>query len=157
MSNSNKISAVLPEADKTAALALLEEVKSKMPFLISLPASERPKRKMGPKSIDYVNSCLESAKQYPTKLTLEFDTQEFVKDVDLINQLWTIRIKIADLLDRVDDTMEVASGDAMKAADDVYRFLKAAEKMDGSVTEVLKRIAQFYAGQSKPRGKKPKP
>lgn len=33
MSNSNKISAVLPETDKTAALALLEEVKSKIPQL----------------------------------------------------------------------------------------------------------------------------
>ncbi len=157
MSNTNKISAVLPEADKTATLALLEQVKTKLPFLISTPEAERPKRKMGAKSVEYVNLCLEATKEYPTKLTVEFDTPEFGKDVDLINQLWAIRIKIGDLLDKVDDTMEAASGDSMKAADRVYELLKAAEKTDGSVSEILRRISQFDAGQSKPRAKKTNP
>jgi len=157
MSNTNKISAVCLKQTKTATLALLEQVKTKLPFLISTPEAERPKRKMGAKSVEYVNLCLEAAKEYPTKLTVEFDTPEFEKDVDLINQLWAIRIKIGDLLDKVDDTMEAASGDSMKAADRVYELLKAAEKTDGSVSEILRRIAQFYSGQSKPRAKKTNP
>eukprot|EP01031_Cornospumella_fuschlensis_P018096 gene18096-22153_t len=103
MSIQNKISAVLPEAEKTAALASLEEVKTHLPFLISTPADQGSKRIMGPASVEYVGLCLEGAKKYPDKMTGDFDTPEFERDVNLIGQLWSVRIALADLLARVDD------------------------------------------------------
>ena len=149
MSNSNKISAVLTEADKTAALALLEEVKSKMPFLISTPTGQKAKHKMGPSSVEYVSLCLEGAKKHPTKMTGDFDTPELERDVNLVNQLWSLRIAVAELLGKLDDTMDAASSDAMVTSDKVYGLLKKAAKEDGSVKELVARIALRYKKRNK--------
>ncbi|MEA5139147.1 hypothetical protein [Arcicella rigui] len=155
MSIQNRISAVLPEADKTAALASLEEVKTHLPFLISTPTDQGPKRTMGPASVEYVSLCLEGAKKYPDKLTRDFDAPEFERDVNLIGQLWSIRIAVADLLARIDDTMNAASADAMVSSDKVYDLLKRAAKEDGAIQELVSRIGLRYKAQSKPK-KKPK-
>ncbi len=155
MSIQNRISAVLPEADKTAALASLEEVKTHLPFLISTPTDQAPKRTMGPASVEYVSLCLEGAKKYPDKLTRDFDAPEFERDVNLIGQLWSVRIAVADLLARIDDTMNAASADAMVSSDKVYDLLKRAAKEDGAIQELVSRIGLRYKAQSKPK-KKPK-
>ncbi len=155
MSIQNRISAVLPEADKTAALASLEEVKTHLPFLISTPTDQGPKRTMGPASVEYVSLCLEGAKKYPDKLTRDFDAPEFERDVNLIGQLWSVRIAVADLLARIDDTMNAASADAMVSSDKVYDLLKRAAKEDGAIQELVSRIGLRYKAQSKPK-KKPK-
>ncbi|MEA5139064.1 hypothetical protein [Arcicella rigui] len=152
MSNTNRISAVLPEADKAATLALLEQVKSKLPFLISTPSTESTNRVMGPKSVEYVNLCLEGAKTYPNKMTGDFDTPELERDVALINQLWSVRIAVADLLDKIDDTMSAASSDAMNASDKAYRLLKAASNEDGSMKDLVNRIAQRYKRKPPKKG-----
>lgn len=153
MSIQNRISAVLPEADKTAALASLQEVKNQLPFLISTPTDQGPKRTMGTASVEYVSLCLEGAKNYPTKMTGDFDTPEFERDVNLIGQLWSIRIAVADLLARIDDTMSAASADAMVTSDKVYDLLKKAAKEDGAIQELVSRIALRYKAQSRPKKK----
>ncbi|MBB6005046.1 hypothetical protein [Arcicella rosea] len=153
MSIQNKISAVLPEAEKTAALASLEEVKTHLPFLISTPTDQSPRRTMGPASVEYVGLCLEGAKKYPDKMTGDFDTPEFERDVNLIGQLWSVRIALADLLARVDDTMNAASSDAMVTSDKVYGLLKSAAKEDGAIKELVARIALRYKAQSRPKKK----
>lgn len=149
MSDTNKISAVLPEADKTATLALLEQVKTKLPFLISTPIGQAPKHKMGPSSVEYVGLCLEGVRTYPTKMRADFDAPEFERDVNLISQLWSVRIAVADLLARIDDTMDAASADAMVTSDKVYDLLKGAAKEDGAINELLARIALRYKKQNK--------
>lgn len=145
----NRITAVLTDADKTAVLTAMDQIKTKMPFLITTPVGQTAKRTMGAKSVEYVNLCLEGAKNFPGKLTVDFDTEEFDKDVSLINQLWTIRIQLAALLESVDDTMNTASGEAMRSADEVYGLLKAAAKKDGTVKELVDRISQRFSGQGK--------
>ncbi|MEA5426244.1 MULTISPECIES: hypothetical protein [Arcicella] len=153
MSASNKISAVLNEADKIAAIAFLQQAKDQLPFLISTPADQSPSRVMGSKSVEYVLLCLEGAKSYPNKMTGDFDTEEFEKDVVLISQLRSVKLAVADLLDRIDDTMLAASADAMIASDKVYKLLKVACKEDGSMKDLVDRIAQRY---KRPSSKKPK-
>lgn len=154
MANKNLISAELPDEVKNAVLVDVDDIKKKMPFLISLADSDKPKRVMGPKSIDYVNLNLEGALQYPQKMTADFDVVEYRKDVTLVNQLWAIRIAVASLLGMIDDTMAAARSDSMKTSDDVYDNLKRAQASDGGIKDLVNRIAQRYEAQKKPRAKK---
>lgn len=150
MSKSNKISAVFTATEKTTVLAKIAEVKAQLPFLVTLTMEERKNlRKMGPKSVAYVQQCVAGAKAFPDELKKNFNTPEFEKDYDLIYNLLDIQIACQSLLESVNDTMMAGGIDAMIASDEVYDALKSSAKSNASVKEMVKLIAERFKGQGK--------
>jgi hypothetical protein len=148
MAKKNLISATLNDADRDAAKAAIATAKGKMPFLITLSDEERRKSyKMGQKSVEYVRLNLRGAKNFPQYLLASFDTAEYEKDVNLISQLWEVRIVIASLLEAVDDTIMAAGIDGIDSASVVYDYLKKAAKKDAAVKSLLDEIGKRFVAQ----------
>ena len=155
MSNFNKVSAVLTDADLQKIIKALDDIQTALPFLVTFTKDEKKKlRKMGAKSVEYVNLCLQGTANFNNQLPASFDNAEFQKDVTLTNALLTISVKMGALYEGVNDTMMASGSDSMMAADEVYGALKNAAKKNASVKTLVDQIAQRYAAQSKPR--KPK-
>jgi hypothetical protein len=150
MSKSNKISAVFTAAQKDLVLTQIADVKNQLPFLVTLTIKEREAlRKMGPKSVAYVQQCVAGAKAFPNELKKNFDTVEFEKDYNLIYNLLDIQVACQGLLELVNDTMMAGGIDAMEAADEVYDSLKRSARSDANVKEMVKLIAERFKGQGK--------
>ena len=143
--STNRVSAVLDDADKTAVLEALAQVKEKMPFLINLTGQERKRsRTMGAKSVEYVNLSLQSSKTFGSLIPPSIDISEFTKDVTLVNQLLAIRMEVEALLEGIDDTMLAAGSDAMRYADLVYSYLKTGSKTNAGVKSITADISKRY-------------
>ena len=113
-------------------------------------AEERKKfRKMGPKSVDYVNENLLGANQFPGSLPSDFPVEEFANDVDAINKLYPLLVASQALTEALNDTLLALSSDAMKEADEVYGFLKIASKRDANAKALVEQIARRFKGQGK--------
>jgi hypothetical protein len=150
MARSNKISAVFSDADKTSVVTKIDEIKTMMPFLISLTTNERIKsRKMGSKSVDYVRQCLEGAKAFPAELKQNFNTHEMERDYNLINNLLGAQVACQGLLELLNDTLMAGGVDAMEAADEVYASLKLSAKSNANVKLMVEKISQRFKGQGK--------
>ena len=148
--STNRVSAVLNDADKTAVLEALAQVKDKMPFLINLTGQERKRsRKMGAKSVEYVNLSLRSSQTFGSLMPPSVDITEFAKDVSLINQLVVIRMELGALLERIDDTMTAAGADAMHFSDLVYSYLKTGARTNTGVKGITAEIAKRFGRRSK--------
>ncbi|MGB4775249.1 MAG: hypothetical protein WBP45_08755 [Daejeonella sp.] len=149
MAKSNLISATFSQTDKQAALTKIEELKILMPFLIALTKTERKNlRKMGPKSVNYVQQCLIGAQTFPDELKRSFDTPEMEKDFNLISNLLAVQIACQSMVELISDTMMAAGIDVMAAADQVYESLKISAKNNASVKTMVQKIAERYSGQS---------
>jgi len=147
---SNKISAALSDADKAKALASIGEAKKLLSFLITLSNDTRKKsRRMGAKSVEYVNQNLQAAQSFGSVIPGSVDVAEFAKDVALVNQLIPLRVEIASLLERLDDSILAAGSDAMIMADIVYAYLKTAARNNGAVKAAITDIGMRFKGQGK--------
>lgn len=148
--STNKVSAVLTDEDKTAVLEALAQVKEKMPFLINLTGKERHRtRKMGAKSVEYVNLSLQSSRTFGVLMPPSIDISEFAKDVTLINQLLAIRMELGALLEGIDDTMTAAGADAMHFSDLVYSYLKTGARTNAGVKGITAEIAKRFGRRNK--------
>lgn len=144
----NKVSAILSDTDKVSVMTAIGQARRKLPFLINLSKESRKKnRKMGPKSVEYVNLNLQGAQSFGSLIPSSVDVSEFARDVSLVNQLLAIRIEIASLLEGIDDTMLAAGSDAMQTADTVYSYLKTASKNNSGVKALTSDIARRFEGQ----------
>jgi len=148
--STNRVSAALTETDKTAVLEALGQAKLKMPFLINLTGLERKRsRKMGAKSVEYVNLSLQGSQSFGSLIPPSVDITEFSKDVALVNQLLAIRIEVEALLEGIDDTMLAAGSDAMQYADMVYSYLKTGSKRNAGVKSITADISKRFVRNSK--------
>lgn len=153
--STNRVSAVLNDADKTAVLEALAQVKEKMPFLINLTGQERKRsRKMGAKSVEYVNLNLQGSQTFGSLMPPSVDISEFTKDVTLVNQLLAIRMEVEALLEGIDDTMLAAGSDAMQYADLVYSYLKTGSKTNAGVKSVTADISKRFVKRRMPEAVK---
>ena len=154
---SNLISAQVTDEAVAAAQAKIVEINEQLPFLVALASAEKQRRRvMGQKSVEYVNLALHGAKNFAGYLPANFDTTEFERDVTLIRRLWSVRVPLAALLEKVDDTIFAASADAMIRADEVYNYLKGAARKDAAVkAHVDEMRKRFVRKTEKPAGTPP--
>ncbi|MDO5665594.1 MAG: hypothetical protein Q4G63_10115 [Bacteroidia bacterium] len=142
---SNLISAVISDETREAAKTKINEIKELLPFLQAMAVgNKKNRRRMGQKSVEFVNLGLLGAKNFGKYLPQAFEAEEYAKDVTLISQLWELRVPIAALLESVDDTIFAASVDAMKTTDSVYGYLKTAAKKDASVKKHVDEMKKKY-------------
>jgi hypothetical protein len=148
MARQNLISVEIVDAVVAEAIVTINNTRTEFPFLINLSAEERKKfRKMGPKSVDYVNENLLGANQFPSSLPADFPVAEFTKDVAAINKLYPLLIASQVLTEALNDTILALSSDAMKEADEVYGFLKLAAKRDANAKALVEQIGRRFKGQ----------
>ena len=153
--STNRVSASFNDADKTAVLDALAQVKEKMPFLINLTGQERKRsRKMGAKSVEYVNLNLQSSQTFGSLIPPSVDISEFTKDVTLVNQLLSVRMEVEALLEGIDDTMLAAGSDAMQYADLVYSYLKTGSKTNAGVKSITADIRKRFVRRKMPEALK---
>lgn len=146
----NKISAVLSDTDKAAILTSIKDVKTGLSFLVNMSTKEKGNtRKMGPKSIEYVNLNLQGAQSFSDLIPSSVDTVEFAKDVTLVNQLLPIKVELMSILETVNDSIVAAGSDAMQTSDRVYDYLKSGAENNASVKALVAQIAKRFEGQGK--------
>ncbi|RKS02637.1 hypothetical protein [Flavobacterium sp. 102] len=150
MARQNLISAEVADNVVSTAIANINDTIVSLPFLINLSAEDRKKfRKMGPKSVDYVNDNLTGANQFSNSLPGDFPIDEFAKDVTLINKLYPILVASQALTEGLSDTILALGSDAMKEGDEVYSFLKIAAKTDANAKELVQQIGRRFKGQGR--------
>ncbi|WNM18137.1 hypothetical protein [Flavobacterium capsici] len=150
MARQNLISAGTDDTTIENAITGIKTVKDLFPFLLNLSAEERKRfRKMGPKSVDYVNDNLAAGNQFPSSLPSDFPLSEFGKDVQLINKLYPLLVASQALTEGLNDTILALGSDAMKEADEVYNYLKLAAKKDANAKEMVIQIGKRFKGQGK--------
>ena len=158
MATRNLVSASVTDEAITAVKKGIADITAALPFLIALRAIDRRKMQtMGQKSVDFVNMALRAAETFPQYLLSSFNKDEFAKDVTLIDRLWKIRIEVAGVLEKLDDTIYAASVDAMQAANEVYDYLKTASERDQAAKAIVDDMRKRYERPSKKSadGKKP--
>ena len=157
MATKNLVSGSISDETVTAVKTKLGEIATALPFLIVLSATERKKtRVMGQKSVEYVNLALNGAESFSEYLLSSFDKAELAKDIAVINKLWKIRVDVASLLEKIDDTIYGASSDAMRAADEVYDYLKSASEKNAAVKALVAEMRKRYERPSKKSKDDPK-
>jgi hypothetical protein len=150
MARSNRVSAVLAQADADKAVSLLNDAKILLPFLTTLSKEERKKlRKMGSKSVDYVQDCLSGAQQFEGSLAKDFPLDEFIKDGNLIKQLFTVYVAAQSFTESLSDTLMALGADCMEESDEVYATLKRAAAKNTSAKAMVDQISKRFKGQGK--------
>ena len=153
MARTNKISTDFKTGDKDVVITKLNEVIALMPFLISLSLEERKKNgNMGPKSVAYVQQCLEAAIAFPAELKANFKVAEFQNDVTLINNLMGVRVLLGSLYESVNDTIAAAGIDSMGSSSEVYDSLKSSAKSNANVKTMVELISARFKAQGRKKG-----
>jgi hypothetical protein len=118
------VSAVLSNEDQQTILAALNTVFQKMPFLIDLSIANRMSMaKLGDKSEAFVRKALELANQHDTMFPVSF-RDEMQKDSDILDSIAPIRVAVAALHKKIDDTTMQAGAEFFAAARTVYSVTK---------------------------------
>ena len=152
----NKISAVLAQANADAAILKIKDAETLLPFLVNASVEERKRtRKMGPKSAEFVQECRVGANQYTNNLAADFPVAEFGKDTDLYRTLFPVFVAARAFTEALSDTMLLLGGDCMAQADEVYESLKSAAKKDANVKALVDQLSMRYKAQGKRQPKKP--
>ncbi len=151
----NKINASLSPDAKAAITAAIQTIKNNLPFLISLtPEQIKNLNKLGPGSQDFVNKAMEIAQQNIQILPREFDINEMAKDVNLFQDLTSIRISLEQLLELVISTQILAGSEAIGEARTIYNQIKVVGKGSGLETaaaELGKRYARPKSSKKPPK------
>jgi hypothetical protein len=135
------INVTLTETDLQEIRQAIATVQQKLPFLITLNATERRRLyKMGDKRLAFVQTSLNAAKSNRNILPASFDLDGFSNDYHLATSLMEIEMLLNQLSEQVDDTLTAVGSEAMNSGLTVYDYVKtAAKKTPGlkSITEQL--------------------
>lgn len=151
------ISAQIDEKSKQEIIQLIQQIESKLPFLINLTPEERQSLpKMGDKTVAFVQKAIELAQQNPNLVPPYISLDELKKDFELSNKLKDILNAVARLFEKVSDTYIAVGSEAYTAALSFYNSAKAAAKMnvpgtDVIVNELAERFEKKSTSQQKPQ------
>lgn len=149
--NLNLISATLSATDRDKALASIDDIRKRLPFLFDLtPEDRKGMVGLGDKNLAFVRKANQAAVAHPEALPRQFDEGEFQKDVALVDALYPVVMGLRQLLDRVEDTYLLAGSEAYAGALVVYRSLRDND-LDGSFAASLDDLAARF--ERKSRGK----
>ena len=112
MSTDNRISATLPDADFNGILGHIAAIKVLMPFLLSIPNSERNRiAKFGDKSQAFDDKIASYEGQRPDLVPSFTSVPEVTKDRTLIAKMHTINGALGQLTDDCASTELILGGD----------------------------------------------
>lgn len=142
----NRVSATLTDETVSSIQKRFDDIVAMLPFLINLTSEERRElARLGDKSKAFVDKSLEVARQYPQILPVGLNVDEMQKDVDLFDDLYSLRMKLGNLAQKLDDTLAVTGNEAYTAALTVYGSAKMNGKglgMEADIEDLAKRFAK---------------
>jgi hypothetical protein len=147
------LSASVTQAQLDEIKLNVSNIKNILNFCVNLTPKERMNiRKMGPKSLFYVEESLSVAKSHPGILPVYFSVSEFEKDVNLSQALQEIFIVLAPLFEMLDDTRVYIGSECIKQADLIYNFVKSSSKSDEALDGLREKLAERFRENGSNRG-----
>jgi hypothetical protein len=144
----NLIKGELPTDQQTALLQAINDIQSKLPFLLDLTTADRRSLpKLGDKSRTFIDHGLILATQNTGILPRNFDLDQYSQKVMLVRQLEPVILAMRQLMKRMEDTFMAIGSDAYSQTLVVYRAAKLANK-NGLLDEHLDSLAQRFARKS---------
>lgn len=152
MDNSNRISAVLTQADVTAITDALTLIKNKLPFLVDLSPEEiKYLPKISDKSLAFVKKCLELVKQDSSFLPRSFNIEEFEKDVKLYESMLSIMQPLRMFNELAEDTYTLVGSEAYSGALAIYGYAKNARGSIAGLDDLLDDFGKKFVRKSQPQ------
>ena len=147
----NRISAAFTTEQQTACDSALKNLNTNLPFLLSIDNAERDSTiHLKDKNRQFVRSSYELVKAKSGFLPRDFNIDEYGKDVVLFDALYTFRQNVAGLLQRIDDTLVVAGGEAYVASLVVYSSANSSnvgtEGIDPFLDDLTRRFSRKNKG-----------
>jgi hypothetical protein len=134
------ISAQMSDEAKKQVIQKLKEVESLLPFIVDLSPDEiRSLPKLGRKSLKFVESALNYARQHPNFIPPYLDMNEQERDLQLTRQLVEILEVLNPLSEKVNDTCYAVGAEAYAAARVFYTSIKGAVKTGVPGVDVIAR------------------
>ncbi|MCX7006945.1 MAG: hypothetical protein NTY53_06805 [Kiritimatiellaeota bacterium] len=158
MSDNNRISAVLADADKASILTKLGEIRALLPFLVSLTPDERKKLpKLGDKTSGFDEKCRDYMTQHPELVPSFVDMDEFNKDTTLLERVRELRRLVGTLSQDLSDTELLLGHEVYDVERAYYGNLELAAKRDTPDAQTIyDDLNARFAGQG-PQSKKTTP
>jgi len=154
--NNNKISAVLSDADKEAALALFNSLLTLLGFLQTLSVEQKKHiNKAANGRLPFIQQACLYAQQNPGVLPANFNLAEFVKDVTFLSQFVTVVNADENFHIKIRDTFSLALSDGYGQSLMVYDFFKAAN-FSGQYQNIVENLGSYFKGQG-PQSATPAP
>ncbi|MCO4293402.1 hypothetical protein NF867_11045 [Solitalea sp. MAHUQ-68] len=134
----NKVSLNIAPADLTAIKSAMQVLTEKLgPHLLELKNNEaRELPKMGDKSLAFVTKAYEYAKQHP-EFAHFLDVTEFEKDTVAVQALRELLTPLAQLHQKLEDTMLLAGSEAYTAALTYYGSVKEGNKRNVPNSKII--------------------
>lgn len=154
MSNNNAISAILADQDAQDILTALSGIRSKLPFLVTLPAQERRAlAKMGNKSVGFDEKCTAYMQSNPEFLPGFVNKDDVSKDRTLRTQMLRFAADFNALAQQVDDTLLAVSSEIWNADLAYYRNVRAAAGSDRAGAKLIADdLGSRFAAQGRQKG-----
>lgn len=152
----SNLSVVLTAEQKADILKKVQELKSLMPFLVSLSAKERQAfRKLGGKRKGYVDDIRKITKANPKAIPPSIDLVEFDKDANFYSDISEVMENLLPIFEGVQDTTLAVGAEAVRTASLCHGSLKIAGKGDNlQLRQSLDNLKVYFAAQGK-RKKEP--
>ena len=149
MPTDNRISAVLLAADKTAILAALDTIRTKLPFLVNLTAMERRKlAKMSDKTLAFDEKCAAYMTAHAELVPSYVNMTEYNKDRALRLALLDIDQQLKQVVEGVDDTMMLCASEAFTADLSFYQNVRqAAQRGVVGADTIYQDLKQRFPGR----------
>jgi len=153
--NTNKISAVLSDADKTAALGHFNSLITLLTFLQTLTPEQRQRiNKAANGRLAFIQQACQDAQQNPGVLAANFSLPEFSKDVAFISAFVAVVNAEENFHTKCKDTFALALSDGYEQALRVYAFFKAAN-FTGEYQAIVDNLGSYFEGQGKKKTSPP--
>jgi hypothetical protein len=141
--------------------AQIDEIKSKVSDIMNIlsfgvnltPKERKDARKMGPKSVFYVDLGLSVARNHPEAIPAGFKTSQFQESVSLSKALEEVFVVLAPLNEMVDDTRLLIGIECMKFADTIYNAVKISKNSDEKLDNLRLQLAERFKNIGTNRGK----
>lgn len=149
----SNLSVKLSAEQKNDIIGKLVDLKSVLPFLISLTVKERISlRKLGGKRKGFLIDIHTLAKAHPDAIPKVVDIEEFGIDAQLFADLSDIMGYLLPIYEGMQDTILAVGSEALKAADICYGNLKLAEKSNNTqLRQALAEIKKRHNSRSRPK------
>jgi len=133
MTAQNLVSATLAETTKNDILKKLNDIRSKLDFLITLDAAQvRSLFKASNGFAPFIEKAYAVSTAHPDILPPVLDVGEFQKDFALIQALTPIQVLVNELAEGIRNTLLAANSDAMAQSLEIYAAVKQhADKVPG--------------------------
>ena len=146
------IDATLTTVDFQAAQQAFATVLSKLPFLVSLTAEDRKATfKTGPDRVSFVKNASTAGQVNPDIFPGTFNLGGFLRDVELFDQLTQLGTLADSVASQIDDTRLAVGGEAIKAAIQVYNYVREASKTTPGLRPLADQLGEQFQKANKPK------